>query len=80
MHDAAGHRGILPGFQRGNRLQTTAILIPEREPIQEVFDSGQSGPGEIGSTAGPDALQKLQRRRQHIHRSVGNCLTVVRGA
>ena len=62
----------LPGLQRGNRLQAAAILVADRKAVQQILDGGQSGAREIGGTAGPDALQKLQRRRQRIHGASGD--------
>jgi hypothetical protein len=41
-----------------------AVLVPERQPVNQIFDGNEAGTFEIGRFAGANALQELKRRRQ----------------
>jgi hypothetical protein len=58
------------GLQRGNRLETAAIFVSEREAIQEIFEREESDFFEVGRAAGTDTFQKLEGRRQNGVRSL----------
>ncbi len=44
----------------------SAVLIPNREPVQQVFDGFQADAPEVGRAARADALQILQRTLQRM--------------
>ena len=62
----AGHRRRLAGLERRDALQTTAVFVPDRKPCEQILEGDQSDALEVGGAAGPDALQKLKRRREHL--------------
>ena len=55
------------GTQRGDRLEAAAILVADREAIQQVFDGLQPDPLQVGGAPRADALQELQRRVERDH-------------
>ena len=65
---AAGDRHALPWLQCGDRLKTAAVLVADGKAGQEIVEGDEAGVFEVGGTAGSDALQKLQRGRQHLVR------------
>src|SRR4029077_17847628 len=71
---AAGDRRRSARFERGDRLQASAIFVAERETVQQIFDGDEAGALEIGGAAGTDALQELQGRREHL---VGGHCTIM---
>ena len=64
--DFADDRRRDAGPQRGDRLERAAILVADREPIEEVFDRVQADALEIGRAPRADALEELQRRLRGI--------------
>ncbi len=48
--------------QRGDRLHAAAVLVAERQPVEQIFDGDEAGALEIRRLARADALQELQRR------------------
>ena len=53
-------------FEGGDRLQTAPVFVPERKPIQQVFDRDEPNVREVGGATRPDALEVLQGRREHV--------------
>ena len=58
--NAAGDGHLLPGLEAGNWLQMAAILVPDREAIQQILDSRQADPLQIGRALWSDAFQELK--------------------
>ena len=64
--DFSQDRGLLAGAQRGNRLHPAAILVAERQPVQEVFDGDEAGALEVRRLPRTDAFQELKRSDQDV--------------
>jgi hypothetical protein len=64
--DLAGNRGGETWLQRVDRLKMSAVLISDREAIQQVFDGFKTDAPEVGRPARADALQILQRPLQRM--------------
>ena len=64
VENPRGDRRGLAGPERGNRLKAAPVLVPERKPVEEVFDRMEADVGELGGPTGTDALQILERRVQ----------------
>jgi hypothetical protein len=56
----ARDRGALPWFERRNRAEPAAIFIPQRKPVEKVFERDKTGAFEVGGASRADALQVLQ--------------------
>ena len=67
--DLAEHRRLVARTQRGDRLHPAAVLVAERQPIQQVFDGDEAGAFEVRGLARTDALQELERRRERTSQS-----------
>ena len=66
-HDLADDRSGDTGTKRSDCLECPAVLIADREAIEQVFNRAQTHPFEIGGAPGPDPLEVLQRRLQGIY-------------
>ena len=62
----------LSGLERCDGLEAAAVFVADRKPVQEIFDGVQPGVLEIGGAPRSDALQILQRRREHLVGGVHN--------
>jgi hypothetical protein len=62
--DARVDRGDLSRPERPNRPEPAAVLVAQRESVQEIFDGRQARASEICGAAGTDAFEVLQRRRK----------------
>ena len=65
--DFAEDRGRDAGPQRRDGLERAAVLVADREPIEEVLDCVQADALEVGRAARPDAFEELQRRLKGIY-------------
>ena len=59
---------LLPGPQRGDRLHAAAVLVAERQPVEQIFDGDEAGALEVGGLARTDAFQELERRGERTSR------------
>ena len=57
---------LLPGPQRGDRLHAAAVLVAERQPVEQVFDGDEAGALEVRRLARTDAFQELERGVEEI--------------
>jgi hypothetical protein len=57
--DTACDRRGLTRFERGNRLETAAILVPDRKAVQQIFEGLQPCTFEVSGTTRTNALQVL---------------------
>ena len=65
--DLADDRRRHARTQGGDRLERAAVLVPDRESIQEILDRVQADSLEIGSAPWADAFEELQRRLKGIY-------------
>ncbi len=64
--DLAEHRRLGAGPQRGNRLHAAAVLVAERQSVQQIFDDDEAGAFEVRGLPRTHAFQKLERCREKI--------------
>jgi ABC-type transporter Mla subunit MlaD len=65
--DLADDRRRLAGAQRRDRLEVAAILVADRESIEEVLDGVETDAFEIGGAPRADTFQVLQRRLERVY-------------
>jgi hypothetical protein len=70
--DAAGHRRRVTRPEGRNRQEPAAVLVAEREAVEEILDRVQPRVRQIGCATRPDALEELKRRREGVVRRVGH--------
>ena len=64
--DLAEHRRLRARPQRGDRLHAAAVLVAERQPVEQIFDGDEAGALEIRGLARTDAFQELERSVERI--------------
>jgi hypothetical protein len=63
---AAGDRGRSTWTEGGDRFETAPVFVPNRKPVQEIFDRVQAAGGQISGAPRAHALQVSQGRGKGI--------------